>query len=80
MSVDLYLEVVRLLPLNAVPFIELLQFRRLVRLGGLVSLSVLHQPVGVGLPDEAVEKLLWNGLKFPTAGRVLGILPSRCRL
>lgn len=74
---DLHLEVVGLLPLDAVPFVQLLQFRRLVGLRGLVHLTVLHQPVAKRLPDQHAAQGLRQFLQFPLRRGILGILACR---
>lgn len=75
--VDVDLEVVRHLPLNAVPFVHLLQLGGLVGAGRLIHLTILRQPVPERLPDQDTGQSFRQLLQLPLGRSVLWILTSR---
>ena len=74
MGADGHLEAVWHLPLDAVPFLILLILNDVVGLGGLVSLTVLNQPISVGLPDQGLANHFRDRLNLPLGGMRLGAL------
>ena len=77
MGVDVDLEVIGHLALNAVPFVELLQLCRLVSGLRLLHLAVLRQPVPEGLPYQNTGQRLWQFLQLPLGWCILGVLACR---
>jgi len=75
--VDVDLEVVGHLPLNAVPFVHLLQLGSLVGGSRLVHLTILRQPVPEGLPDQDAGQSFRQLLQLPLGRGVLWILTRR---
>ena len=77
MGADGHLEAVWHLPLDAVPFLILLILNDVVGLGGLVSLTVLNQPISVGLPDQGLANHFRDRLNLPFTRSILWVLPRR---